>query len=105
MIDAVESAWRELLQTAREPWELHFSRCTEPRYTWDIPYVAPSYDGRYRVDGPARSESVGEAGSVGEALAMVIERLPPGCGPAFVGTPQELAGWRGDWGGARSGGG
>ncbi|MEV5778478.1 hypothetical protein AB0L49_46000 [Streptomyces antimycoticus] len=22
---------------------------------------------------------------------MVVERLPPGCGPAFVGTPEELA--------------
>ncbi len=22
---------------------------------------------------------------------MVVERLPPGCGPAFVGTPGELA--------------
>ncbi|MGR3931668.1 DUF6193 family natural product biosynthesis protein [Streptomyces sp. BRA346] len=50
-------------------WELHFSRCTEPRYTWGIPYVAPLYDGRYRVDGPSRSESVGEAGGVEEALS------------------------------------
>ncbi|MFI0780318.1 DUF6193 family natural product biosynthesis protein [Streptomyces sp. NPDC021212] len=116
MIDPVESAWRRLLQTAGDSgpfsalvlassaqpllrrlypwtgmWELHFSRCTEPRYTWDIPYVAPSYDRRFRVDGPSRSESVGEARSVDEALAMVIDRLPPGCGPAFVGTPQELA--------------
>jgi hypothetical protein len=30
-------------------------------------------------------------GDVDEALGMVIERLPPGCGPAIVGTPRELA--------------
>lgn len=24
-------------------------------------------------------------------MAMVLERLPAGCGPAFVGTPEELA--------------
>ncbi|WP_345631776.1 hypothetical protein [Streptomyces thinghirensis] len=26
-----------------------------------------------------------------EAIAMVVDRLPPGCGEAFVGTPEQLA--------------
>ncbi|MFD8999001.1 DUF6193 family natural product biosynthesis protein [Streptomyces abikoensis] len=36
-------------------WELHFSRCTESRYTWGIPYVRTLGDGRYCVGGPSRS--------------------------------------------------
>jgi hypothetical protein len=72
-------------------WELHFSRCTEVRYTWDIPYVAPAKDGRFLVSGPSRAESVGHADTVEGAIAMVVERLPPDCGPAFVGTSEELA--------------
>ncbi|MDI3421760.1 DUF6193 family natural product biosynthesis protein [Streptomyces luteolus] len=72
-------------------WELHFSRCTEQRWTWDIPYVAPAKDGRWAVGGPARSEFVGWADTIDEALSMVIARLPPSCGPAFAGTPSELA--------------
>ncbi|MHB9756471.1 DUF6193 family natural product biosynthesis protein [Streptomyces sp. BYX5S] len=77
------------------PWtgmgELHFSRCTEKRWTWDIPYVQPAAEGAYRVLGPARNESVGPAATAQEAIAMVVERLPAPCGPAFLGTPEELA--------------
>ncbi|WP_308118142.1 DUF6193 family natural product biosynthesis protein [Streptomyces buecherae] len=77
------------------PWtgmmELHFSRCTEPRWTWDIPYVQPDADGGYRVSGPDRGETVGFAATAQDAVAMVVQRLPAGCGPAFVGTPEELA--------------
>ncbi|MDX3749577.1 DUF6193 family natural product biosynthesis protein [Streptomyces sp. AK08-02] len=72
-------------------WELHFSRCTQVRHTWDIPYVAPAKDGRFLVSGPSRAESVGHADTVEAAIAMVVERLPPDCGPAFVGTSEELA--------------
>ncbi|MFF4711049.1 DUF6193 family natural product biosynthesis protein [Streptomyces eurythermus] len=77
------------------PWtgmgELHFSRCTEQPWTWDIPYIQPAADGGYWVSGPSRSEDVGPAATPLEAIAMVVERLPPGCGPAFVGTREELA--------------
>ncbi|MCH0562183.1 hypothetical protein I3F54_03030 [Streptomyces sp. MUM 2J] len=72
-------------------WELHFSRCTEAPFSWDIPYAGPSRDGGYRVDGPSRSEQVGEAATAREAIAMVLEYLPPGCGPAFDGNAMELA--------------
>lgn len=71
--------------------ELHLSRCTKPRWTWDIPYILPVAGGGYLVAGPLRTESVGRAATVEEAIAMVVGRLPPGCGPAFDGTPEELA--------------
>jgi hypothetical protein len=77
------------------PWtgmgELHFSRCTESRWTWDIPYVMPDAGGTYFVAGPHRDQTVGPADTAQEAIAMVVDRLPPGCGPAFLGTPDELA--------------
>ncbi|MGW0759654.1 DUF6193 family natural product biosynthesis protein [Streptomyces sp. NPDC002814] len=72
-------------------WELHFSRCTEQRWTWDIPYIAPAKDGRFLVAGPSRSQVVGYAHSAEDAVGMVVDRLPRGCGRAFVGTPAELA--------------
>ncbi|WP_425547275.1 DUF6193 family natural product biosynthesis protein [Actinocorallia aurantiaca] len=109
----VEAAWRdvrngggvrtELIDAAyaeprlRElfPWtgmgELHFSRCTGNRWTWDIPYIGPTRDGGYCVEGPLRTETVGSAADAAQAVAMVVERLPANCGPAFIGTPEELA--------------
>ncbi|MET9039552.1 DUF6193 family natural product biosynthesis protein [Streptomyces mirabilis] len=73
-------------------WELHFSRCTGFRPTWDIPYIGTLTDGRYYVEGPHRnSPRIAETDSAQAAVAMVIERLPPDCGPAFAGTAEELA--------------
>ncbi|MFI9571422.1 DUF6193 family natural product biosynthesis protein [Microbispora rosea] len=112
-MDIVEAGWREvhadgrvrpeLLDAAYSeprlrqlfPWtgmgELHFSRCTSPRWTWDIPYIAPAVGGGYLVLGPRRDETVGPAATPAQAVAMVVERLPSSCGSAFVGTPEELA--------------
>ncbi|MFG2142096.1 DUF6193 family natural product biosynthesis protein [Streptomyces sp. NPDC048650] len=73
-------------------WELHFSRCTVIRPTWDIPYIGTRRDGRYYVEGPSRSSSrIAETGSASAAVAMVVDRLPPHCGPAFIGSADELA--------------
>ncbi|MFJ7272003.1 DUF6193 family natural product biosynthesis protein [Streptomyces sp. NPDC099050] len=73
-------------------WELHFSRCTEMNYTWDIPYIGTLRDGRYYVEGPSRSSPrIAETDSAQDAVAMVIDRLPPGCGAAFIGNAGELA--------------
>ncbi|MFI9781806.1 DUF6193 family natural product biosynthesis protein [Streptomyces sp. NPDC051956] len=73
-------------------WELHFSRCTEIRYSWDIPYISTLSDGRYYVEGPSRSsQRIAETESARAAVAMVIDRLPPPCGPAFIGSAEELA--------------
>ncbi|MGW8364544.1 DUF6193 family natural product biosynthesis protein [Streptomyces wedmorensis] len=116
--DRVEAAWQELLDSDRvsaelvaaayaEPrlrqlfpwvgmWELHFSRCIEQRWTWDVPYIGPTaagpgHTGPYYVEGPSRTQKIGRADTAQEAIAMVVERLPSHCGPAFNGTPEELA--------------
>ncbi|MFI7082162.1 DUF6193 family natural product biosynthesis protein [Streptomyces anulatus] len=73
-------------------WELHFSRCTEMDYTWDIPYIGTLSGGRHYVEGPHRSAPrIAETDSAQAAVAMVIDRLPPRCGPAFIGNAGELA--------------
>ncbi|MCC2277267.1 DUF6193 family natural product biosynthesis protein [Streptomyces sp. ET3-23] len=93
--ELLEAAYAEPRLRELFPWtgmgELHFSRCTEQRWTWDIPYIQPAAEGGYWVSGPSRSETVGPAATPQQAIAMVVERLPPNCGPAFVGTPEELA--------------
>ncbi|WP_229711826.1 DUF6193 family natural product biosynthesis protein [Streptomyces daqingensis] len=93
--ELLEAAYGEPRLRQLFPWtgmgELHFSRCTEPRWTWDIPYIAPGAQGTYWVSGPLRSECVGRAATVREAIALVVDRLPRDCGPAFMGTPEELA--------------
>jgi hypothetical protein len=85
MTDIVEARWRKIMATGEhttgpllepftemvrvahaEPqlrqlypwtgmWELHFSRCTGFRPTWDIPYIGTLGDGRYYVEGPHRN--------------------------------------------------
>jgi hypothetical protein len=73
-------------------WELHFSRCTESRYTWDVPYIGTLRDSRYYVEGPSRSSPrIAETDSAQAAVAMVIDRRPARCGPAFIGNAEELA--------------
>ncbi|MFJ8096557.1 DUF6193 family natural product biosynthesis protein [Streptomyces griseofuscus] len=94
-VELSEAAYAEPRLRQLFPWtgmgELHFSRCTERRWTWDIPYIQPAAGGTYWVSGPLRSQTVGPATTAQEAIAMVVERLPAGCGPAFLGTPEELA--------------
>ncbi|MFI6515659.1 hypothetical protein ACIBF1_08890 [Spirillospora sp. NPDC050679] len=42
---------------------MHFSRCTDPRWTWDIPYIAAAKGGDYQVSGLAQLPVVfGQAG-------------------------------------------
>jgi hypothetical protein len=94
--DLLEAAYDEPRLRALFPWtgmgELHFGRCTETRWTWDIPYISPGADGTYWVLGPSRNDAaIGQVATAGEAIAMVVERLPAGCGPAFLGTPAELS--------------
>src|SRR5579862_8342094 len=106
--DPVEAGWRvaradgrvtpEILEATYAeprlrvlfPWvsmgELHLSRCTRPPWTWDVPWILLMEDGRYWVVGPSRKESVGQVATIEEAIASVVERLPPGFGPAFNGT-------------------
>ncbi|MGV9291925.1 DUF6193 family natural product biosynthesis protein [Streptomyces sp. NPDC003719] len=94
-VELLEAACAEPRLRQLFPWtgmgELHFSRCTEWPWTWDIPYIQPAAGGTYWVSGPRRSETVGPAATAQEAVAMVVRRLPAGCGPAFLGTAEELA--------------
>ncbi|WP_344439900.1 DUF6193 family natural product biosynthesis protein [Kitasatospora nipponensis] len=93
--DLLEAAYAEPRLRQLFPWtgmgELHFSRCTEWQWAWDVPYIQPASEGEYWVAGPLRSESVSPARTALEAVAMVVDRLPPHCRPALVGTPEELA--------------
>lgn len=94
-VELVRVAYDEPLLRQLYPWtgmwELHFSRCTESRYTWDIPYIRTLRDGRYCVEGPSRSSlRIAETDSAQAAIAAVVDRLPPHCGPAFIGSAEEL---------------
>ncbi|WP_405558498.1 DUF6193 family natural product biosynthesis protein [Streptomyces sp. NBC_01171] len=58
----------------------------------DIPYIGTLADGRCYVEGPSRTSlRIAEMDSVQAAVAMVTDRLPPHCGPAFIGSSEELA--------------
>ncbi|KJY40976.1 hypothetical protein VR41_14185, partial [Streptomyces sp. NRRL B-1568] len=87
--ELLEAAYAEPRLRQLFPWtgmmELHFSRCTEKRWTWDIPYIQPATDNAYQISGPLRGETIGPAATAQEAIAMVVQHLPAGCGPAFVG--------------------
>lgn len=75
---------------------LQFSRCTRFPWSQDLPSIFP-YDGeRYfrvrRLHEPCGSgrEQIGGAVTADEAVELVASRLPPGCGPALDGTPDDL---------------
>ncbi|WP_343244972.1 DUF6193 family natural product biosynthesis protein [Streptomyces sp. SID14478] len=92
--ELLEAAYAEPHLRQLFPWtgmsELHFSRCTAFPWTWDVPYIQPAAEGTYWVSGPLRTETVGPAATVQEAIAMVVKHLPARCGPVFIGTPEEL---------------
>ncbi|MFF7969845.1 DUF6193 family natural product biosynthesis protein [Streptomyces sp. NPDC007905] len=72
-------------------WELHFSRCTQYPWSWDVPYIRPQPGGVFKVEGPSRVAFIGEVYTAQAAVAMVADRLPPGCGPAVIGDRDALA--------------
>ncbi|MFH9015596.1 DUF6193 family natural product biosynthesis protein [Streptomyces sp. NPDC017943] len=109
--DVVEASWQQLLHRAdmdaglvraayAEPLlrqlhpssshqDLHFSRCTG-EWSWDVPFIMHLSGGRYLAAGPSRGQIVGEADTAEEAVALVVDALPPGCGPAVIGRRKEL---------------
>lgn len=96
--DLIEAAYAQPRLRALFPFHSHrtlnFSRCTGFPYTHDLPVIDPRPDGTYRVvwwhdrspDGPA----IGEADNPHEAVALIIAHLPDKCGPAVVGTANDL---------------
>ncbi|WP_328546331.1 DUF6193 family natural product biosynthesis protein [Streptomyces platensis] len=96
---AVEAAYAHPLLRALFPLishgSLHFSRCTAFPWTNDVPAVYPRSGGGFRVvrmNEPVGSsrQTVGDADSAEEAVALVVAHLPPGCGPAVDGTADDL---------------
>jgi hypothetical protein len=66
-----------------------FSRCTGYPFTEDTPYVAPLGEAKYEVFNA--SGQLIDTGSAQQAVDMVVENLPEGCGPAVPGTAEDLA--------------
>ena len=60
--ELIDAAYAEPRLRQLFPWtgmaELRFSRCTDKRWTWDIPYVQPAEGGGYWVSGPSRTQSM-----------------------------------------------
>jgi hypothetical protein len=70
--------------------DLHFSRCTGYPYSRDLPFIQHLPGGRYLVAGPTRSTVIGEADDPAAAIALLVAALPAECGPAVVGTVDDL---------------
>lgn len=70
-------------------WSLHFTTCTGFPYSWDVPFIDPLSDGRYRVCGPSRGTVIGEGDTAAAAISMVVGALPANCGPAVAGTAND----------------
>ena len=65
-----------------------FSRCTGYPYTDDCPYVQPVKNGMYIVQGLKEGDS--EPLSAQEAVKVILNNLPKGCGPAVDGTAETI---------------
>jgi uncharacterized protein DUF6193 len=96
--ELIEAAYAEPRLRALFPFHSHrslnFSRCTGFPYTHDIPVITPA-NGRYRVTwwttrSPRGTAKIGEDDNPHDAVAMVVARLPNGCGPAVVGTADDF---------------
>jgi hypothetical protein len=74
---------------------LQFSRCTKFPWSRDIPALFRRARGGFtvlRLNEPVGSDrqTVGESETVEEAIRLIVENLPPGCGPAVTGTADDL---------------
>jgi hypothetical protein len=67
---------------------LCFSRCTGYPHSDDCPHAWPTGMGRYKVF-DRRRKLVGE-GEAEQAVQLLIDHLPPGCGHATKGTADDL---------------
>ncbi|MER6198470.1 DUF6193 family natural product biosynthesis protein [Streptomyces sp. NPDC001586] len=74
---------------------LQFSRCTRFPWSQDLPSIFPHGEGHFhvlRLHEPRGSgrEQIGGTVTGDEAVELVASHLPPGCGPALDGTPDDL---------------
>lgn len=104
----LEAAYAQPALRALRPYTsmnaLHFSRSTRFPFTTDLPFVIPRDEGGYRVVWQIESSSMDSwwldlqrvdrdfvnAETVADAIAVVLEHLPDGCGPAIDGTARDL---------------
>ncbi|MFD9221876.1 DUF6193 family natural product biosynthesis protein [Streptomyces sp. NPDC060064] len=69
---------------------LHFSRCTQRPWTRDVPALYPRAGGGFTVIRLSDGVTLGETETVEEAVELIVANLPEGCGPAIVGTANDL---------------
>ncbi|ATW50353.1 DUF6193 family natural product biosynthesis protein [Streptomyces peucetius] len=67
---------------------LFLSRCTKLPGSF-VPVVYRKVEGGYQVDAHGIG-SLGEVDTVEEAFALVVANLPEGCGPAVIGTADDV---------------
>ena len=67
---------------------LCLSRCTVYPYSGDCPRAVPMTEGEYEVF-DASGKVVGR-GDAERAVQLLIDHLPPNCGPAIKGTADDL---------------
>ncbi|MBD0674727.1 DUF6193 family natural product biosynthesis protein [Streptomyces sp. CBMA156] len=65
-------------------YNLWFSLATSPPYVVaGMPYAEPLYPGGYHVRRPGGGEVIGTPATAEEAVALLVEHLPPDLGPVF----------------------
>ncbi|ATW50354.1 hypothetical protein CGZ69_23155 [Streptomyces peucetius subsp. caesius ATCC 27952] len=70
---------------------MYFSRCTGLPAAHVGGQVHPrGIDGRFWVRGPMGVGTIGRAKTLEEAFALVAANLPEGCGPAILGTAEDV---------------
>ncbi|NUW01083.1 hypothetical protein G6W50_15360 [Streptomyces sp. CAI 127] len=71
---------------------LYLSRCTQWPWSCDVGTAYPLVKGGYRVRRESDNSLLGEVDTVEEAYELIATTLPAGCGPAVVGTPDDMVG-------------
>jgi hypothetical protein len=84
-------ALRQLFPTMSMKMCLMFSRCTRFPFSTDLPRIVNSGEFAYTVYAGFPSQAVLGSGDADYVADLVVEHLPQDCGPAFVGSVDELA--------------
>ncbi|MFK0184637.1 DUF6193 family natural product biosynthesis protein [Streptomyces rubiginosohelvolus] len=69
---------------------LYLSRCTEYPWSRDVGTAFPQSAGGYRVRRESDRTLIGVAATVEEAYELIAANLPDNCGPAVIGTADDL---------------
>ncbi|WP_406303169.1 DUF6193 family natural product biosynthesis protein [Streptomyces sp. NBC_00885] len=69
---------------------LYLNRCTGFPAPADVPVVYRLSGGGFQVVRESDGVNLGEPTTLEEAFALVVANLPEGCGPAIIGTADDL---------------